>query len=877
MPKEHSTLLNSRQLVEISVRAIVVFVLLSNALIPTMVSARSSQIETSPTQSQDIDHGITLGAPDNSSHENVPILSDGLAHQAAMQTEAARPRISVSAEPAIYISGRPIQISWTLIGVFPIQRSTASIIINASSGATPVDPALTLAPDGSLTIPVTGDSGVTAWNVNDHASFPISFGFRLLLNGNAVAKNFLSVDSAQVNESLGRGSSLKSMDGRVQVEVPPEDATEPLLWEIRNPGLNSLTGFSLSWQPREILAVGKNSGKNYHSFTTPLTIKMHYDVAQIMGVDENELSIYYYDPVQNDWFPMQTQVDTVNKTLTAQSDHLTVFDYKANDWQSQSLPTVDAFKVSDFTGAGTYAINLWTPPGPGGLQPSLSLTYNSQVIDESTFYSQASWVGMGWDLDTGSIIRDMHGTDENTSDDTFSITVGGVSGMLLPISSSGTIKNYNTADQSFSRVQFDSSANAWTVWTKDGKKYVFSTTAKTNSQSGCSTTLDLTWRWSLTSVTDTHGNALNYTYYTETKPGSGCLNQIAVYPATITYPNSKYRIVFARGTTPRYDYQTDWTTAAARTLYGTQYLSEVDVQYNPSGTWKNIRRYVFTYNAAPTPQNPNPIIYPNFRWNYGPSEYAPTLTLDGVQEFGSDGKARPAVLFNYGDDLHLTQVDNGQGGKVQMTYKQVSYLDDEDVNHDLRQYSVIFGDGNECNNSSHTTWGRNPDPQYPGYVGCTYDGGYYLQAGGPRQGTNGMAYHWMPENIIKPGAQYNYSMTGYVHANSGSTGIMLGFIDADYPPFSGTGAYGVDNFEEGGGNGKAFSLQGSKITMPATFDSNSQMVLSIDCDGCLVSKFEFAVLPTYSRVTQRTVGRTAHQCQIHVQLQLSSFCSEQRG
>jgi hypothetical protein len=88
-------------------------------------------------------------------------------------------------------------------------------------------------------------------------------------------------------------------------------------------------------------------------------------------------------------------VDVQNKLLTAYSDHLTIFDYKADDWEAARLPSLEAFQVSTFTGAATYALPLWVPPGPAGLQPEVSLSYHSAASDQATAETQAAWVGMG--------------------------------------------------------------------------------------------------------------------------------------------------------------------------------------------------------------------------------------------------------------------------------------------------------------------------------------------------------------------------------------------------------------------------------------------------------------------------------------------------
>ncbi len=39
--------------------------------------------------------------------------------------------------------------------------------------------------------------------------------------------------------------------------------------------------------------------------------------------------------------------------------------------------TLGSFAVSQ-TGAGTYTIPIWAPPGPRGVQPRIALTYNSR-------------------------------------------------------------------------------------------------------------------------------------------------------------------------------------------------------------------------------------------------------------------------------------------------------------------------------------------------------------------------------------------------------------------------------------------------------------------------------------------------------------------
>ncbi len=773
-------------------RVITITTILFTSFLPVSVSA-GSQVDigktTPATNSSDgLMSSISLGDPASQLHQEVPFLSERIAKEAQQQEEKPI-GFKVSAEPAIYVPRKPISLRWKLQNTKSEDIENGEIVIHTSPGVTPTDPTVKLTPEGLVSIPLSSKKDVSEWNITEEAEFPIYFTLELLLNGNLLTYETVMIDQPRFSVDKSTGGTIKSLDDKVELEVPPGAMDESLDFDIRGPAPNTLPGVSLTWEPVEIVAVGKNSQKNIDKFKSPIKIKMKYDEARISDWDEDALTLYYYDPDQLDWFPIETTVDTKNNTLTAYSDHLTIFDYKANNWQSQSLPTVDAFKVSDFTGAGTYAINLWTPLGPNGLQPSLTLSYNSQVIDKSSAYSQPSWVGMGWELDTGAITRNMHGTNSDTSDDTFSISAGGVSGLLLSIDSVSvggtTTTTYNTVDQSFMKVEYEKSSTSdkWTAWSTDGTKYEFASIARTSTTDtdGCSTVgqLDLVWRWSLTKITDTHGNQLSYSYTVEKKnSGGGCYNEIAVYPLSISYPNGKYSVSFVAET--RNDYQTSWTQNASRTLYGTKRLKEVLVQHLGA----TVRRYAFSY--APDTATSN-VIYPKFKWSHA---NAKTLTLRGVQEFSSGAlsPALPAVTFTYEDGLHVTDVDNGQGGQVHIEYERWTYFDD--LNDDLRSLLTVFGTESgthpECIYSGGnwiygTAWTRYSG----GTVTCRMDGSIeHLQVGYQETGqpaTAAVALRSIPENVTKPGGRYRVAING--GSFTGGVDINWGFVDQSQTPW----------------------------------------------------------------------------------------------
>jgi len=134
-----------------------------------------------------------------------------------------------------------------------------------------------------------------------------------------------------------------------------------------------------------------------------------------------------------------------------------------------------------------------------------------------------------------------------------------------------------------------------------------------------------------------------------------------MYLSEIDYPGNIYRVRFARE--DRNDYpscDSDDSKCAGEK----QRLKWIYVEYNPdldaafAGT-TIVRKYELGYVEG--------AVLPATRWrdtNYGNS------TLMRFQEYGISGTNKlPATTFTYSDQMHLTAIENGYNGKVEMIYE----------------------------------------------------------------------------------------------------------------------------------------------------------------------------------------------------------------
>ncbi|MFD0346441.1 hypothetical protein ACFQ0M_10775 [Kitasatospora aburaviensis] len=164
-------------------------------------------------------------------------------------------------------------------------------------------------------------------------------------------------------------------------------------------------------------------------------------------------------------------------------------------YSATSLSPSQAWTAGSSSGSFTYSYPIQSPPTLGGSAPQVALGYDSASVDgrTSSTNSQASWIGDGWDLNSGFVERSYKPCDKagiaGSGDQCWgganlTLSLGGHSGELVPHDASCVSGN----------AKDEQSKCTWRLKNDDGTKVEFLTGA-TNG----------TWNDSYLKVTDTAG------------------------------------------------------------------------------------------------------------------------------------------------------------------------------------------------------------------------------------------------------------------------------------------------------------------------------------------------------------------------------------
>jgi len=175
--------------------------------------------------------------------------------------------------------------------------------------------------------------------------------------------------------------------------------------------------------------------------------------------------------------------------------------------------------VNQFTGAVSYGYNFHLPSGRNGLTPQLYLTYNNQDSDPNSF------VGLGWNLETGSISRNLkNGVGYYYSDKDFVMNLWGVQTELVPIDVANNNNFHFGAydarfETDFNKYEYQSD-NSWLVTDKTGVRYFFGTIEDARQRNPNYTTEDgrSMHAWLLDKIEDLNGNTITFSYTSDLLP-----------------------------------------------------------------------------------------------------------------------------------------------------------------------------------------------------------------------------------------------------------------------------------------------------------------------------------------------------------------------
>ncbi len=226
------------------------------------------------------------------------------------------------------------------------------------------------------------------------------------------------------------------------------------------------------------------------------------------------------------------------------------------------LANVADYQVGLLTGAAETGYPIPVPPAAAGPAPDVRLVYNSGSVDgmNTSKNNQPGWVGIGWSLQSGAIVRhlktcnqpryDYQGNLYYTKDlcltgDNFTITLNGVTSRL--VNAGGNL--YRLQNDLYWKLELrtdgpsghpDTQKEYWLVTTPDGTKYRFGgetepetgfpqqsafyvTVYDLNACSGYPQNYlcDKVWQWNLDRVEDSNGNVTSYYYERETNYYNG--------------------------------------------------------------------------------------------------------------------------------------------------------------------------------------------------------------------------------------------------------------------------------------------------------------------------------------------------------------------
>ncbi len=354
------------------------------------------------------------------------------------------------------------------------------------------------------------------------------------------------------------------------------------------------------------------------------------------------------------------------------------------------------FQVSP-SGAATYSLPIQVPPGINGMQPNLSLNYNSQAGN--------GLLGLGWNIGGLSAITRCPATPiqdgykggiKFNNKDRFCLD--GQRLLFVGTSSDGGAE-YRTAINNFSKIVsygFAGSGPAYfRVWTKSGQIMEYATTNDSSIEAH-ERTDGAVLIWALSRIEDRNGNYLTISYVEDTINGES-------YPKDIYYTGNT-----SQGLLPNNHIEL---------LYETR----TDIVPRYVGGSKNIT----TKRLSKINTYANTYLTKGYRLTYTESELTGTSYLASIEECSADSSCLHPITFNWNKNATLTFSNSNTGPNTYVSEKS-PILGLLSTNISLER--VKFGD---FNGDGRTDIYHISDGSSAGTLYLSNDGKYTQHKAGP--------------------------------------------------------------------------------------------------------------------------------------------------
>ena len=304
-------------------------------------------------------------------------------------------------------------------------------------------------------------------------------------------------------------------------------------------------------------------------------------------------------------------------------------------------------------GTARLSLPIEVPPGRHGVQPSLSMAYDSQA--------GSGWMGLGWDLRISSIqVETKFGVPQYDGTEAYLLDGEALVPICRPSGAPAGGQYFGRrVEGRFDRIRRLGTGPAdytWEVTDKSGTKLTYgSGTCSTNTCSRLANPKSpyQVFRWLLDAVEDTFGNRMTYKYFRDSEAagssGLGAEPWVQIYPQRIDY-------TFHPSLSPSYSVEFELADSASLGG-GSDFVSDARAGFHVLTR----KRLASVWVKINTPTNPGTIRRYSLRYKVG--EFGKTL-LDSValMGFGGADKLDEHTFEYYG------LPDSGKSGGLQVLH-----------------------------------------------------------------------------------------------------------------------------------------------------------------------------------------------------------------